>query len=114
MSGSNHYIVNGVKNTPVDILSEIIVDSILSEQFIDKDKLRGKIKSILKGFKVNAGSVKYSKILNPTDTQKLIRRSERLEFELRFWKDKTRIFLGEGKVSILYDQLENELTKNGF
>lgn len=113
MSKTNFYMLQKNKNSSFADLSKIIIDAIESEQFFNKETLIPKIKAILYGFKMNMGTSKYNKILNPSESAKMIRQLERMEVEVRYWKGVVQK-LQPDESKNHFDKLDILLTDFGF
>lgn len=97
---------------PLDEITNILTESILSEHILDKEKLPLKIKSLLKVW------IKVRDVPNNFDTPKTKQRKESTDvgklkysqavkdIEALYWREKLRIIIGEDQMKNYYNELE--------
>lgn len=94
------------KNIAFEELSYIIVDSVLSENYLNRDSLTVKIKTILKAFNLKLNQNNYTKE-KPSKTGRLIRAVELQNIECEFWKNQFRDISAEQDILIAYEKLND-------
>lgn len=98
-----------MENTlPLDDITKILTDAILSEDILDKEKLPIKLRSLLKVWlKVRDTPKDWD---NPnakntkTDLGKMKRSQQIKDIEATYWREQLRIEIGEDKMKNYYEQ----------
>lgn len=97
---------------PLEEITKILTESILSEHILDKEKLPLKIKSLLKVW------IKVRDVPNNFDTPKTKQRQENTDvgklkyaqavkdIEALYWREKLRILIGEEQMKVYYNELD--------
>ena len=96
------------KDTNTKDLSEIIVKAIQEEPYFTKEVLVPKIKSLITAFRLRLSTSNYAKILNPTETAKLIRANELHNLEKDFWKTELKEIVGQDNMEKYYLKLDEK------
>lgn len=96
------------KDTNTKDLSEIIVKAIQEEPYFTKEVLVPKIKSLITAFRLRLSTSNYEKILNPTETAKLIRANELHNLEKDFWKTELKEIVGQDNMEKYYLKLDEK------
>ena len=94
------------KNISFEELSSIIVDSVLSENYLNRDSLTIKIKTILRAFNLKLSQTNYTKE-KASKTGKLVRAVEVQNIECDFWKNQFRDISTKEDILIAYEKLDN-------
>lgn len=95
------------KETGTDELVDIIFEAIDSQPYFNSGALKPKIKAIIVAFRLRMASKNYNKILNPSQTSKMIRANEIKNMECEFWKKALKNIVGDG-IEKYYSQLDKE------
>lgn len=96
------------KDTNTKDLSEIIVKAIQEEPYFTKEVLVPKIKALITAFRLRLSTSNYEKILNPTETAKLIRANELHNLEKDFWKTELKEIVGQDNMQKYYLKLDEK------
>lgn len=91
-------------------LAEIIADAIREENYFTKDVLIPKIRTLIRMFRLDIAAKTYSKIENPTKTQRLIRSNELHNLEKDFWKQELKNIVKDD-IEKYYQKLDIERKK---
>jgi len=104
-----------IKETSTDELIDIIFQAIDSQPYFNAAVLKPKIKAIIVAFRLSIASKNYNKILNPSETAKMIRANELKTMECEFFKKALKDIVGEDAMKDYYLQLDKErsLWNNG-
>jgi len=86
--------------------ADLICEAIVEERYFEKESFSLKVKSLAKVFRLKISALNYNKILNPTQTAKLIRSTEIMNEENLFWRLKMYELLGKEKIQPYYDELD--------
>jgi hypothetical protein len=98
---------------PLDVITERLVDAVLSETFLKRDELTVKCRAIIRAWiKTNERPSDYDK--PKTESGKLQRIVEQRNLEVYYWRDKLRDQIGEDKMKPLYSELTEQLTGLGY
>lgn len=92
-------------------LSEIIVDAIMEESYLNKDELKNKIRSILSGFQLSLKVYNYNKYFNETKNENALMKLERVELEYSYFKLHLKAVLNEDDYIRIMNSV-NEFNKN--
>lgn len=93
-------------------LAEIISQAIIDEPYFNKETFIPKIQILIKTFRLKVASDNYSKILNPNQTEKLIRSTEIMNLENYFWKEQILELVGYDTLKTVYYPKLDEFRKN--
>ena len=96
------------KNPTAKDCSELIVEAIQKEPYFTKEVLVPKIKSLITAFRLRLSTSNYEKILNPTETAKLIRANELHNLEKDFWKTELKEIVGQDNMEKYYLKLDEK------
>lgn len=94
-------------------LSKLIIEAVEQENFFTKDVLVPKVKAILRGFRVNLNSSKYKEIDSPSESQKRIRALEKVDHEMKFWRELVRN-LDKDNIDSHYSNCDKMCKEYGF
>lgn len=102
-------------NLSTDSLSEIIVDAILNEPYLNKDKLTPLVRSLLKGFIKKLDDklslIKDKPVAESKDQSRIVALNRR-DIEKKYWMHIVRVLDAEN-MEKHYNGLTEELIKNG-
>ena len=104
----------GATDYSIEELAEMLIDSILKEQFLSKDNLRPKVEAFIKAF-VNLKNVpkNYNAYENKTKRAARIRAIEKTQVEAKFWKDMV-LLLDPDNMQKYFKQQKAMLVAKGF
>lgn len=98
---------------PLEEISKRLVDAILADNILDREKLPAKVHSVLRIWhRAQERPVDYDKTRNAnlkTDMGKLKKVLDKTDFERLFWQRKCRELVGEEKIQDIYKELDNLL-----
>lgn len=104
-----------MRNYTVDELSEMIVDSILQEQFLNKKTLVPKVKALIKtAVDLKNTPKNYNQIASPSKDAKRLRSLEQKDCEIKFWVNIIRGLVPDEQMQKYYLQQEAMLVTKGF
>lgn len=98
---------------PIDEIANRIIDAILSDNILTREKLKERIRPILKIWVKRADGVKKYRGKN-TPKAKLQEHINQKEIELEFWKKKLREVVGGSNMHPLYDEITDLLKAGGY
>jgi hypothetical protein len=106
--------MSGATDYTIEELSEMLVDSILKEQFLSKDNLRPKVQAFIKAF-VNLKNIpkNYNKYESRTKRAARLRWIEKCNAECKFWQSIVAI-LDPDNMQKYYKQQDAMLVAKGF
>jgi len=87
-------------------LSDIIVDAVLEERYLNKDDLKTKISAIISGFQLNYKVTNYNKHFDEIKTENALMKLERVEIEYAFFKKIIKGILGNEKYIVIMNDLK--------
>lgn len=101
------------KGNDLDTVSERLVDAILSDTFLQRDKLIPRCRAIIQAWvRVNDTPKNYDQ--PKTSNGKLQKTVEQRGIEKEFWRSKVIELVGKDKMQPLYDELKNRLIETGY
>lgn len=95
----------------VEDISNMIVESVLSETYLNKENLKAKIYSILKIWVKKQNNFKPRRT---ADTNKLLWTIQKEKLETQFWHKKMKQLVFESKIQEMYSELDNLLKQEGL
>lgn len=101
------------KGNDLDAVTVRLVDAILSDHILQKDKLIPRVRSIIQAWvRINDRPPDYNSI--KTDKGLLQKTIEQRGVEKEYWRNKLKETIGDDKMKPYYDELYNILVDNGF
>jgi|GEM_PF-1606812 hypothetical protein len=101
------------RGNSLDEIAERLVDAILSDNFLQRDKLIPRCRSIIQAWvKVNDRPVNYDE--PKTSSGKLQKTIEQRGFEKEYWRSKIIEIKGKENMQKYYDELDKSLIDMGY
>ena len=94
----------------LDEISKRITDAVLSQPYINRDKLPALIRPILKVWLKSTDEFKSQKA-NKTKLQFTI---ENKDLQQKFWLSKVRELVGNEDMQLFYEELDHKLIEQGY
>jgi hypothetical protein len=88
--------------------AELLLYTIKEEHYFSKDILLPKIIALTNAFRLSLSASNYSKIIDPTETEKLRRSNDIMNLEKYFWRDELKEIVGSDNMEIYYKKLQEK------
>ena len=97
----------------METVAERLVDAILSDNYLSREKLIPRCKAILSAWiQSNDKPKNYNKIT--TEKGKLVKTIEQKNTEMKYWMQKVRELKNKDEMSDLYSELNSKLQSEGY
>lgn len=78
------------KEISTEDFAKVIFDAIYEERFLSKDVIVPNIRSIARIHRLKMEAQNYNAIENPTKTANMLRNTQKIDYERRYWMEKAK------------------------